>query len=262
MKRIIILAAFIAGFTTAQAQEQLSRQETLKYACIVSANLAEMLKTPIPTDPDVKRPVALHDGDYGGMVLPETKLRAEVFAKAGKEAAPVGQLWLLKLVPLSDGQPVPASKLRMVEVKSEDARATVPCCALRVRKSADGELELLVYGKDKEPVLRAPMRAVSRQQEDPIEMTAERKDDGGHITMRFLGKYEATFIVTDPEQVPEEFRHRRPSTRGYSTQSRAGSGLITKRKVPPRSISACRIQRRSSGVSFNNTFRTYGWLGA
>jgi hypothetical protein len=194
------MAALIAGLAAAQAQEQLPRQEALKYAFADSANLAEMVRTPIPTDPDVKRPVALRDGDFGGMVLPESKLSPEVFSKASKEAAPVGQLWLLKLVPLSDGQPVPASKLRIVEVKSEDAQAKVPCCALGVRKSGEGELELLIYGKDTEPVLRAPMRAISRQQEDPIEMTAERKDDGGHVTLRFLGKYEATFIVTDPDQ--------------------------------------------------------------
>ena len=200
MKQIILMAAFIAGLTAAQAQEQLSRQEALKYAFIVSADLPAMLKTPIPTDPDVKRPAALRDGDYGGMVLPETKLRAEIFSQVGKEAAPVGQLWLLKLVPLSDGQPVPASKLRMVEVKSEDAQATVTCCALGVRKAGEDGLELLVYGKDKEPVIRAPLRPISRQEEDPIAMSAERKDDGGHVTLRFLGKYEANFIVTDPEQ--------------------------------------------------------------
>jgi hypothetical protein len=69
-----------------------------------------------------------------------------------------------------------------------------------VRKAGEDELELLVYGKDKEPVIRAPLHAISRQEEDPIAMSAERKDDGGHLTLRFLGKYEATFIVTDPEQ--------------------------------------------------------------
>lgn len=194
------MAAFIAGLTAAQAQEQLPRQEALKYAFILSANLPDMLKTPIPTDPDAKRPVALRDGDYGGMVLPESKLRAEVFSKAGKRVAPVGQLWLLKLVPLADGQPVPASKLRMVEVRSEDSEATVCCCALGVRKGADHALELLIYGKDKEPVLRVPIRTITREQDEPIAMSAEREDDGGHVTLRFLGKYKAKFIVTDPDQ--------------------------------------------------------------
>jgi hypothetical protein len=200
MKQMIILAAIIAGFTTAQAQEQLPRQEALKYAFIVSGNLEAMLKTPIPTDPDVKRPVAMKDGDYGGMVLPESKLSAEAFAKAGAQAAPLGQLWLLKLVPMKDGQPVPTSKLRMVQATSDEGEATVPCCALGVSKNAEGGLELLVFGKDKEPVLRTPLRSISRQQEAPIEMTAERKDEGGLVTLRFLGKYEASFMVTDPEQ--------------------------------------------------------------
>ncbi|MGO8930942.1 MAG: hypothetical protein ACLQU3_29140 [Limisphaerales bacterium] len=200
MKRTILMAALIAGLTTTQAQELLSRQEALKYAFVVSADLPAMLKTPIPTDPDVKRPVAARDGNYGAMVLPETKLTADVFSKAGKEAAPVGQLWLLKLVPLADGQPAPASKLKMVEASSDEGQATVPCCALGVRKVGDSGLELLVFGKDKEPVLRAPIQTISRQQENPIEMTAERKDDGGLLTLRFLGKYEASFMVTDPDQ--------------------------------------------------------------
>jgi hypothetical protein len=199
MKTTLLMAAFLAGLTTIQAQEQLPRQEALKYAFIVSANLPAMLKTPIPTDPDVKRPVAARDGDYGAMVLPETKLSAGVFAKAGKDPAPVGQLWLLKLVPLADGQPAPASKLKMVEASGDEGQATVPCCALGVRKVADGGLELLVFGKDKEPVLRAPIQAISRQQENPIEMTAERKDNGGLLTLRSVGKYEASFMVTDPE---------------------------------------------------------------
>jgi hypothetical protein len=200
MKRIILMAALIAGLAATQAQEQLSRQESLKYAFAVSANLAAMLKTPIPTDPDAKRPVAMRDGDYSGVVLPETKLGSEVFSKAGKEVAPVGQLWLLKLVPVNDGQPVPANKLRLVDVSTEEGQATVPCCALGVRKAASGGLELLIFGKDSEPVLRVPMQTISRQQENPIEMSAERKEEAGRVTLRFLGKYEASFMVTDPDR--------------------------------------------------------------
>ena len=199
MNRIILTATFVAGIVTTQAQELLPRQEALKYAFIISANLPAMLATPIPTDPDVKRPVAARDGDYGAMVLPEGKLTAEVFAKAGKEAVSVGQLWLLKLVPLTDGQPTPSSKLKMVEASSDEGKATLPCCALGVCKVGDSSLELLVFGKDKEPLIRAPLKPISQSQGNPVEMTAERKDDGGLLTLRFLGKYEASFMVTDPE---------------------------------------------------------------
>jgi len=201
LKPILFVTAVIAGLSAAQAQEQLSRSEALKYAFIVSANLGEMLKTPIATDPDVKRPVAAREGEYGAMVLPETKLNLATFAKPGKAGVAVAQLWLLKLVPMNDGQPVPADKLHFVNVTSEEGDARVPCCALGVRNQPDGDgLELLVYGKDSKPVLTVPLKTMSRPQENVVDMVAERKDDGGLLTLRFLGKYEANFMVTDPDQ--------------------------------------------------------------
>jgi len=41
--------------------------------------------------------------------------------------------------------PLQTSKLRVVHLKSEDNEADVVCCALGVRKDADGGLELLIY---------------------------------------------------------------------------------------------------------------------
>ena len=195
----LIACLLLAGLGVARAQEQLPRENALKGAFIVSLNLKEMLNTPIPTDPDVKRPVAVGHEGHGGMVLPEAKLSAETFAKAGKDVTPVGQLWMLKLVPISDGQPLPTSKLRVVHVKSEDNEADVVCCALGVRKDADGGLELLIYGKDKEPVLRVPLKALSAPQENPIEMSAEARDNSGLVTLKLVGKYQASFTVTEPE---------------------------------------------------------------
>ncbi len=195
----LIACLLLAGLAVARAQEQVPRETALKGAFIVSLNLKEMLNTPIPTDPDVKRPVALAHEGHGGMVLPESKLSAETFAKAGKDVSPVGQLWMLKLVPVSDGQPLQTSKLRVVHVKSEDSEADVVCCALGVRKVADGGLELLIYGKDKEPVLRLPLKALSAQQENPIEMSAEVGDNSGLVTLKLVGKYQASFTVTEQE---------------------------------------------------------------
>lgn len=199
MKRTLIAAALLSGLVAAQAQERLPRAEALQYAFFASSNLKAMLNTPIPTDPDVKRVVAVRDGDYGGMVLPEAKLSAETFTQAGEEPKSVGQLWLRGLAPMNAGEVVPASKLYIVHVQAMDQEADVPCCALGVSKGASGGLELLVYGKDKEPVTRVAMKSISGQQENPIEITAERKDDSGVITLKFLGKYKATFSVTAPD---------------------------------------------------------------
>jgi hypothetical protein len=190
----------LTGLLAVQAQEKLSRAEALQIAFFASSDLKAMLSTPIPTDPDIKRPVGVKDGDYGVMVLPETKLSADVFAKAGKEAKPVGQLWLRNLAPESEGQRVPQSKLRTVHVRARDQEADAVCCALGVDKDANGGLELLIYGNEKEPVARVAMKPISGQQDNPIEMSAERKDDDGLITLKFLGKYEVTFTVSAPDQ--------------------------------------------------------------
>jgi hypothetical protein len=201
MKRTLVAAVLLTSLLAAQAQERLSREEALKYAFFTCADLKEMLNTPIATDPDVKRPVAMRDDQHGGMVLPESKLGADAFAGAGSEAKAVGQLWLVKLTPMKGDDAVAKSKLRVVHIRTGDEGVDAACCALAVRKSAEGGLELLIYGKDKEPVARAALKAVSGQaQDNPIEMTAERLDNKGLVTLKFLGKYEATFSVTEPEE--------------------------------------------------------------
>ena len=200
MKHLIVLTALLAAWIQTHAQEKLSREESLKYAFFAAANLKEMLNTPIPTDPDLKRPVGVKDGDYGGIILPESKLSAETFAKAGREVTPVGQFWMHKLAPMNGGQVVPAAKLRMIHLAGGGNEADVPCCALGIAKGANGALELLIYGKGSEPVTRVPLKTISSSQDSPIDISAERKDDGGLITLRFLGKYEASFMVTDPDQ--------------------------------------------------------------
>ncbi len=194
------LALLLLNAAPVVAQEQLSRAEALHYACAVAADLGEMLKTPVPTDPDIKRPVAVRESDYGAMILPEAKLAAAAIHAAGKGGIPVGQLWLLNLAPMTEGQPVPADRLRFVHVTAEDGSAMAPCCVLVVRATGDDGLELVVLGKDKTPLLTAPLKAITQAQDNPIEMTAERKEDGGLITLRLLGKYEVSFMVTAPDQ--------------------------------------------------------------
>jgi hypothetical protein len=134
------------------------------------------------------------------MILPEAKLSADTFANAGKEVKPVGQLWLVKLAPMREGEVVPKAKLRIVHVRAGDQEADAVCCALGVCKNADRGLELLVYGKDNEPLTRVPMKSISGPQENPIEMSCERLDSKALVTLKFLGKYEVTFSVTEPEE--------------------------------------------------------------
>jgi hypothetical protein len=195
-----IAAALLAGLPLNYAQEALPREQALKYAFLLSVDLKQMLDTPIPTDPDVKRPVAARSGEYGGLLLPESKLTPAVLAKVDKEVTPVGQLWLRKLAPLIDGQVVPNDKLRLATVSTDEGQAQVAICTLGVRKDASGGLELWVYGKDKTPLLRTPVRSVTAAQTHPLDMAAEETSDGARVTLKIVGQYEASFMVTDPDR--------------------------------------------------------------
>lgn len=199
MRATLTVVLCLAAFSVAQAQEALPRDEALKAALSLCRDLPKMLSTPIPTDPDVKRPVGVLADNRGLLVLPETKLSPDVLAKVGPEAVSIGQLWLLKLVPLVGGQAAAADKLQQVTVTGNDNDLTVALSALGVRKTTEGGLELLVYGKGKEPLLKAPLTESSCQQENPIEVTAEPQGDGGLIRLNVLGRYTASVPVAFSE---------------------------------------------------------------
>jgi hypothetical protein len=199
MRTVLAAVTMLAGCCAAQAQEALSREEALKAAFRLCSDLPKMLDTPIPTDPDVKRPVGVHADKRGLLVLPESKLGLDTVAKAGPDAVPVGQLWLLRVVPVAGGQPVKADRLRIVTVSGEKENASVALCALGVRKGAEGRPELLVYGMDKEPLLHVALTQISEKQENPIEVSAEQQGDGAMLTLKILGKFNASFPVSASE---------------------------------------------------------------
>jgi hypothetical protein len=199
MNRIQIAVALLATIQLISAQEKLAREEALTYAKIVSADAKQLNGTPIPTDVDAQEPVAVKEENYGGMVLPQKNLKAETIAQAGETPLPIGQLWLHKLTLVRDGSGIPGDKLRLATVKHNGEDITVPQCALGVRRNDSGALELLVFGKDKVPLLKVPLKKIEAQQEPPIDLSAERTGDEGSVTLKILGKYEAKLRVTELE---------------------------------------------------------------
>ena len=204
MKKILLIAALAASLAITHAQENVPREQLLKVALAVSLDLKQMLDTPIPTDPDVKRPVAVREGDRGCMVLPESKLSIDSIVNAGKEIVPVGQLWLRNLVPQCNNQAVEPDKLRTVTVALGDKSETAILCALGVHKSAEGKLELLVYGKEKEALLHVPLKPMPATTDNPIELSAQAQGEGAVLTLELLGKYTASFTLAAPSVGAEE----------------------------------------------------------
>ena len=199
MKRTLITLTLLTVVQLVSAQEKLSREEALPYAQAVSADTKQLNGTPIVTDVDAQQPVVVKEAEYGGMVLPQKNLKVEAIAQAGETAVPIGQLWLQKLTPITDGDAVAKDRLRLVTVRAEGEEVTAPQCALAVRRNAGGKLELLVYGKSKEPLLSAPLKPLDATQSMPLDLLAEHEGDQGKLTVKILGKYQATMDVTELE---------------------------------------------------------------
>jgi hypothetical protein len=194
---MLMAAALLSTLQLVSAQEKLPREEALVYAKIVSPFTKQA--GGIATDVDIQKPVVVKDEDYAGMALPQKNLNAESIAQASETPVPIGQLWLHKLTPMRDGSGLPADKLRLVSVRHEGEEITVPACALGAQRNRSGALELLVFGKDKEPILKLPLKKIETTQELPIDITAERTGEGAAVTLKILGKYEAKLKVTELE---------------------------------------------------------------
>lgn len=199
MKKTIIALTLITTLQLGHAQDRLSHSEALDYAAIVGTDLKQLRETPIPSSVDLTQPVVLRDGEFGGMVLPEATLSLENLAKAGDGITPIGQLWLLRLVPMSNGEAIPGDKLRLATIKHDNETYRVPQCALGVRRTDSGGMELLVFGKDKEPLFKVALKQVEVKQGVPLDMDADRESDSGELTLKILGKYEAKFKVTESQ---------------------------------------------------------------
>jgi hypothetical protein len=197
MKTILPLVALTLVTLSLAAQEDVPRAEAVKVAAALNFDLDKIADTPIPTDADTKRPFGIKAEKRGGLVVPEAKLSPTTFSTAGREAVPVGQFWLAGLVPSKDGQPVSKDQLKLVPVQHEGSEVTLSLCVLGVRKGAGDKLELLVYGKAKEPLQTLLLTKAAREQKWPLEFTAERDGDASaKVTLLLVGKYEASFLVT------------------------------------------------------------------
>ncbi|HWQ90027.1 MAG TPA: hypothetical protein VN673_00030 [Clostridia bacterium] len=197
MKTMLIAVSLVTALHLSPAQELLPRKEALKYAFFLGQELSVLQNTPIPTDVDLKHVVAMRHGEYGALILPEAKLTAESIKNAGETVLPLGQLWLHRLTPIQNGEPVEGGKLREVWIDAGDESSNGIQCVLGVKKSSSGGLDLLVYGKGKEPVAKVPLQTTSGQSQVPVQMNAEHgTDNAGRIILKFLGQFQASIPVT------------------------------------------------------------------
>jgi hypothetical protein len=196
------LGLLLVAAGVARAQERLSRDEAQKYAKLFVESARNVGEAPLKAEVDADKPVAMRHENHGLMIIPAKGLTEESI-KAGKDVTPVAQLWFHNLAPVVDGQAAPADRLRVATVAIDGQDHSFPVCYAGLRKKADGDWELAVYAKDKEPILRLPVKKIDEAaaSDTPVDFDGKRNDNGtGEVTIKVLGKYQATLTVA-----PQEF---------------------------------------------------------
>ena len=140
-----LLLTLAAG--AARSEDTVSDEEARKVGGLFASKARDLTGLPLATDVDPDKSRAVRSGEHGALVMPDRRLTSEAIAAAGRDAKPVGQLWMHKVTPIVDGQAVPADKLRQVSVDVRDEERTFSFFLLGVRKGGDGRPELLVYAR-------------------------------------------------------------------------------------------------------------------
>jgi hypothetical protein len=192
------LCSLVAVFSAASllAQQPIAFEEAQKAARKL-AESAPVSDAPFAVTPDTSKPQGIKADRRGLIVLPDQKLSAELLAAANAAITPVGQLWTLRLNVASNGQPTAADRLRLIKITDNETTREVQLYYLGATKNAQGALELVVFGKEKEPLLRVPLsKGEAVRQEFPIEVSGAKNDDrSGTLTLRIFGEYTARLVL-------------------------------------------------------------------
>ena len=198
---IFTLTALIAFAPALSAQESIELAEAQKAARKLSASVSQITDAPFAVDSDLERPQGIKADGVGLLVLPDRKASAELLAAANTAITPLAQLWTLKLAVAKDGKATAGEKLRHITISDGENSREVSLYFLGATKTAGGELELVVYAKGQEPILRVPInKRVAAKQEFPIEVSGTKNDDkSGTLSLRLFGEYDARLLLVRDE---------------------------------------------------------------
>jgi hypothetical protein len=150
---------------------------------------------PIKLESDPEKATGLHKPEEAGlMVVPRKDLKVET-VKGVEEAngMPTGYLFLYRITPVVDGKAMPANKLPTVTFKSDDGtEREIVTLRLALKKENEETWKLLVFGKEKKPLVASTFRAEGNSSELPLSVSV--KDVGekeGTLVVTVFGKYAA-----------------------------------------------------------------------
>ena len=193
MKKLFTLLTLSCSLGVSTAQGPLSAEDLQKIAPRFAERAADQENPPFKSEVDAAKSVGMKVKEYGAVILPAKGLSKEALAKGDKQIVPVGQLWLKQLAPS-----VSREKLRVVSVHLDKRDHSFPLLFLGVRMTDGGGAELLVFGKDKEPIATLPLTKVESSQDAPVGINMQAGSTSlGVIEITVLGQYRARLAVDE-----------------------------------------------------------------
>ena len=205
MKRMKFLPVLllIASCAVAQEIQQMPAEQVGKIARKVAAALGSPTDVPFAVDGDADKSVGIKgSGETGLLAIPDRKLTAETVASAGKSVSPLAQLWMRNVVPSVDNTSADPAKLRTVTVRDGDQEAKVEVYFLGITKTDAGALELGLYAKDKEALVKVPLvKTDAAASMTPILLDGHKEgENSGVLVVTVFGSYKADVVVTKPRE--------------------------------------------------------------
>jgi hypothetical protein len=192
MKIPFTLTIIIATCVTAFSQETAPLEEARNAARKVNEYVRAFSDLAIAVEADTDRPHLLKGGGGGVMIVPDKNVTSAALGTAAEKITPLGQLWLHKGTVAKEGQATSSEKAREVVVTADNRDYHLHLFLLGTEKNASGTLDLVVFAKDKEPLLRVPVQSSTSSQELPVELSGEKTgEDSATLTLRLFGQYKA-----------------------------------------------------------------------
>ena len=183
------------------AQDVIPLERAQKGARTLNDAAGSISDAAVAVDADRDRPFAIKGGEVAMMIIPDKALTADKLAGAGEAVTPVGQLWTAAAIVAVSGRAPAKDKLRYFSIRDGEEERKVQLYLVGAAKDAQGMLELVVFGADKEPLLRVPLgRSSENSQQLPIELSGRKNnEDSGTLTLRLFGQYQADILLVKPE---------------------------------------------------------------
>jgi len=196
----MLLVVFGARPATSQQLSEMDAKLKQQFARTLAPELAKIEAPQVKMEPDLAHAVGLHRQREGVFLVPQKGLSGADPGEAVKAETGAGLAYLFmsqSFTPVVNGQPADDSKLRALKVTAPQGNElSIRCLLLAVRRLADDDWRLYVYGTDEKPLIEAKFDEAAAEKEGPVAIRVEDVQDyEGTLVVTVLGKWEAGFRV-------------------------------------------------------------------